>query len=125
MLFRSNANVFSVAFTIILLISIIYFPYRKIASILKYLCAVLLVYLIVPFLSEQNWTEVIRSTFIPTIEFNKDFIMMLVALLGTTISPYLFFWQASMEVEEQKQKNNNKRTKRTEQKQIKTANEQN
>lgn len=99
-----NANIFSVAFTIILLVSIVYFPYRKIAAILKYLCAALLVYMIVPFLSEQNWSEVFKSTFIPTIEFNKDFIMMLVAILGTTISPYLFFWQASMEVEEQKQK---------------------
>jgi Mn2+/Fe2+ NRAMP family transporter len=99
-----SSNIFSVAFTIILLVAIIYFPYRKIASILKYLCAALLVYIIVPFLSKQNWSEVIHSTFIPRIEFNKNFIIMLVAILGTTISPYLFFWQASMEVEEQKQK---------------------
>ena len=50
-----DASFFSVAFTVILLISIIYFPYLKIASILKYLCVVLLVYFVVPFLFNQNW----------------------------------------------------------------------
>lgn len=99
-----NANVFSVLFTIILMVSIIYFPYKRIASALKYLCAALLVYLVVPFLSDQNWSEVFRSAIIPSIQFNKEYIMILVAILGTTISPYLFFWQASMEVEEMKQR---------------------
>jgi len=46
----------------------------------------------------------LKATFIPTIKFNKDFISILVAILGTTISPYLFFWQATMEVEDMKQK---------------------
>ncbi|MEE1884969.1 Nramp family divalent metal transporter [Pedobacter flavus] len=99
-----NANYFSVAFTIILLVLIILLPYRKLASILKYLCLVLLVYLVVPFLTKQDWWAVIKGTFIPTITFDKDFISMLVAILGTTISPYLFFWQATMEVEHMKQK---------------------
>lgn len=97
-----DASYFSVLFTVILLISIIYFPYLKIAAILKYLCIVLLVYLIVPFLFKQDWMAVMKSTFIPTIKFDKDFIGMIVAILGTTISPYLFFWQATMEVEEMK-----------------------
>lgn len=92
--------IFSVVFTGILLVSIIYLPYFKIASILKYLCIVLLVYIFVPFLVQTNWWQIVKSTFIPTIEFNKEFIGILVAILGTTISPYLFFWQASMEVEE-------------------------
>jgi NRAMP (natural resistance-associated macrophage protein)-like metal ion transporter len=99
-----NASVFSILFTIILLVSIIYFPYKRIAAALKYLCAALLVYLVVPFLSDQNWSEVFRSAIIPSIQFNKEYIMILVAILGTTISPYLFFWQASMEVEEMKQR---------------------
>lgn len=99
-----NANYFSVAFTIILLVLIILLPYRKLASILKYLCLVLLVYLVVPFLTKQDWWAVFKGTFIPTITFDKDFIGMLVAILGTTISPYLFFWQATMEVEQMKQK---------------------
>ncbi|MFV8341873.1 NRAMP family divalent metal transporter [Flavobacterium sp. XS2P39] len=97
-----DATFFSVVFTIILLVLIVYLPYQKIASTLKYLCVVLLVYLIVPFLYEQDLMEILKATFIPTIQFNKDYIAILVAILGTTISPYLFFWQASMEVEEMK-----------------------
>lgn len=101
-----NANYFSVVFTLILLGLIIYLPYQRIASILKYLCIVLLVYLIVPFLYKQDWGAVFKAAILPTIEFNKDFIAILVGILGTTISPYLFFWQATMEVEEMKHKKN-------------------
>lgn len=99
-----DANYFSVLFTIILLGLIIYLPYQKIASVLKYLCIVMLVYFIVPFLYKQDIKEIIIATFIPTIKFDKDFIAILVGILGTTISPYLFFWQASVEVEELKNK---------------------
>jgi NRAMP (natural resistance-associated macrophage protein)-like metal ion transporter len=97
-----KATYFSIGFTITLLSLIIYLPYQKIASVLKYLCLVLLVYLIVPFLYKQDWVKVLKATFIPTIRFDKDFISILVAILGTTISPYLFFWQATMEVEDKK-----------------------
>jgi len=99
-----HATYFCIGFTILLLVLIIYLPYQKIASVLKYLCLVLLVYLIVPFLYKQDWIAVLKATFIPTIKFDKDFISILVAILGTTISPYLFFWQANMEVEDKKQK---------------------
>jgi len=95
---------FTIAFTGILIILIIYLPYKKISAILKYLCVFLLLYLVVPFLAEQDWGEIGRHTFIPSIKFNKDFISILVAILGTTISPYLFFWQATMEVEDIKHK---------------------
>lgn len=101
-----DATYFSVVFTLILLLLIIYLPYRKIASVLKYLCLILLVYLIVPFLYKQDIASIFKSTFIPTIKFDKDYIGIIVAILGTTISPYLFFWQATMEVEEVKQKKN-------------------
>ena len=100
-----KATYFSLGFTIMLLVLIIYLPYQKIATVLKYLCLVLLVYLIVPFLYRQNWVAVLKATFIPSIKFDKDFISILVAILGTTISPYLFFWQATMEVEDKKEKN--------------------
>jgi Mn2+/Fe2+ NRAMP family transporter len=60
---------------------------------------------LVPFLYKQDWLLVIKSTFVPTLEFNKEFVGILVGILGTTISPYLFFWQATMEVEEMKHKN--------------------
>ncbi|MCF8449419.1 MAG: divalent metal cation transporter [Taibaiella sp.] len=99
-----NANYFSVAFTVILLGLIIYLPYQKIASVLKYLCIVMLVYFVVPFLYEQDIVEILKATFIPTIELDKKFIAIIVGILGTTISPYLFFWQASVEVEEMKSK---------------------
>lgn len=98
------SHFFTIGFTIILMALIIYLPYKKIAAILKYLCVFLLLYLIVPFLSEQDWGEIAKNTFIPTIKFNRDFIGILVAILGTTISPYLFFWQATMEAEDIKHK---------------------
>jgi NRAMP (natural resistance-associated macrophage protein)-like metal ion transporter len=101
-----EATYFSVVFTVVLLILIIYLPYLRIAAILKYLCIVLLVYLIVPFLYHQDWLLILKSAFVPTIHFNKEFMGILVGILGTTISPYLFFWQASMEVEEMKHKKN-------------------
>ena len=94
-----HAIYFSIVFTVILLVLIIYLPYQRIASVLKYLCIVLLVYMVVPFLFKQDWIDILKSTFIPTIKFDKNFISILVAILGTTISPYLFFWQATMEVE--------------------------
>lgn len=99
---KIHAIFFSIAFTIILLVLIILLPYQKIAAVLKYLCIVLLVYLVVPFLYQQNWLAILKGTFIPHITFDKNFISILVAILGTTISPYLFFWQATMEVEERK-----------------------
>lgn len=99
-----KATYFSIIFTVVLLMLIIYLPYQRIAAVLKYLCLILLVYLMVPFLYKQDWMAVLKATFIPTIKFDKDFISILVAILGTTISPYLFFWQATMEVEEKRKK---------------------
>jgi Mn2+/Fe2+ NRAMP family transporter len=97
-----KATYCSVFFTILLLGVIVYLPYQKFAAILKYLCVVLLVYLIVPFFYKQDWAAVAKATVIPTIQLNKEFMGILVAILGTTISPYLFFWQATMEVEERR-----------------------
>ena len=99
-----DQNYFSVLFTVILLMMIIYFPYQRIAAILKNLCVVMLVYFIVPFLFKQDLVGIIKATFIPTMEWNKAYIAVIVGILGTTISPYLFFWQASVEVEEMKNK---------------------
>lgn len=99
-----DATYFSVFFTLLLIGLIIYLPYQKIAAALKYLCIVMLVYFVVPFLYKQDISEILNATFIPSIKFDKDFIAILVGILGTTISPYLFFWQASVEVEEMKHK---------------------
>ncbi|MHA8076285.1 NRAMP family divalent metal transporter [Aquirufa sp. TARAVU-A1A] len=99
-----EATYFSVLFTIILLGLIIYLPYQKIASTLKYLCIVMLVYFVVPFLYKQDFGQILSSTFIPKFEFSKAYLAIIVGILGTTISPYLFFWQASVEVEEMQHK---------------------
>ena len=77
-------------------------PYSKIVSVLKYLCLSLLLYIAVPFFTHPDWLKVLKATFIPTIKFDRDFIEILVAILGTTISPYLFFWQVTMEAEDVK-----------------------
>ena len=92
--------VFGIIFTILLIGVIIRFPYQKLAYVLKWLCLSLLLYIVVPFLVHANWTDVLKSTFIPAFHFNKAFFEIIVAILGTTISPYLFFWQATMEAED-------------------------
>lgn len=99
-----HAIYFSVFFTILILVMIIYLSYKKIALILKYMCIVMLVYFIIPFLYQQDLIAIIKSTFLPTVIFDEKFIAILVGILGTTISPYLFFWQASVEVEEMNSK---------------------
>jgi Mn2+/Fe2+ NRAMP family transporter len=91
---------FSIIITALLIFFIIKFPYTKLAAILKWLCLSLFLYAIVPFLVHADWVKVINSTFIPKFHFNKAFWGILVAILGTTISPYLFFWQATMEAED-------------------------
>lgn len=91
-------------FTMLAATLIIYFmvflSYKKLEIILKWLTLVLLVYLVVPFLVHVNILEVVSAVVFPKIEFTKEYIAIIVAILGTTISPYLFFWEASMEVEE-------------------------
>jgi NRAMP (natural resistance-associated macrophage protein)-like metal ion transporter len=93
-------SVFCVLVTALLMFVIIKFPYQKIAGILKWLCLALLLYLFVPFMVKQDWILVAKNTFIPVIKFDKNFFSIIVAILGTTISPYLFFWQATMEAED-------------------------
>lgn len=94
---------FSVFFTGLILGAVIVYPYQRVAAILKWLCATLLLYLVVPFLVRQDWLNVLRQTFIPQFQFTKAFASILVAILGTTISPYLFFWQTDMEAEAMQQ----------------------
>ena len=75
--------------------------YRLIASIFKWLTLVLFAYIGAAFLAKPDWGEVLRHTVVPTIRFDSGYLAALVAILGTTISPYLFFWQTSQEVEEE------------------------
>ena len=80
--------------------------YRLIEKIFRWLTVSLFAYIGAAFLAHPNWSAVLRGTFVPTLRFDSSYLSMLVAILGTTISPYLFFWQASQEVEEQKSKQN-------------------
>jgi NRAMP (natural resistance-associated macrophage protein)-like metal ion transporter len=98
------AFLFSIVFTAILMFVIIQYSYQKMAGLLKWLCLALLFYLVIPFLVHPDWAAVARHTFIPEIHLNKEFLGILVAILGTTISPYLFFWQATMEAEDMEHK---------------------
>lgn len=103
-------NLFCLFITILLTITIIYLSYEQMVRILKYMCLSLLFYLVIPFLTETQWLSVLRSTFIPSLHFDKEFIEIMVAILGTTISPYMFFWQATMAAEENKKRKKNLNT---------------
>ena len=96
--------IFSIVFTGILMYSIVFWNYRKISNVLKWLCLTLFSYILIPFISHTDWLDVMKNTLIPSFENSKVFYLTLVGILGTTISPYLFFWQASMEVEETNQR---------------------
>jgi len=74
--------------------------FARIALIFKVLCAALLAYLVVAVLVTHQWGSVLTHTVVPHIEFNKAYLALLVAILGTTISPYLFFWQSAHRLEE-------------------------
>lgn len=94
--------VWLVCFIAIILPLQILLDYPRYARVLKWLCLALLAYVIVAFTIHVDWFSVIRATFVPQIRFEKEYFLMLVALLGTTISPYLYVWQSSEEVEEEK-----------------------
>ena len=79
----------------------IFVSYSTYSRILKYLTFSLFSYIIAGFIVKQNWIQILKSTVLPTIHFSKEYLLNIVAILGTTISPYLFFWQADEEVEEE------------------------
>jgi NRAMP (natural resistance-associated macrophage protein)-like metal ion transporter len=79
---------------------LIWTSYTLIARVFKWLALVLFAYVITAFLAHPDWATVFHGTFIPHVEWTRSYMSVLVGILGTTISPYLFFWQASQEVEE-------------------------
>ena len=86
--------------------------YRLIMKIFKWLTLSLFAYVIAAFLAKPDWWAVAKATFFPQISFTSDYITTIVAILGTTISPYLFFWEASEEVEEEKSEGRTKLSER-------------
>ena len=80
-------------------------PYHRYAKVLRWLCLSLLAYVAVLFVAQVDWVRVASATLLPQIDFNRTSLELMIALAGTTISPYLFFWQAAEEVEERDEPN--------------------
>lgn len=89
------------AITLITLGLEVFVEYKRYAKFLRWLTFSLFAYVLVVFIVRQDWSQALVSTFLPNGELNRDYLLNIVAVLGTTISPYLFFWQASQEVEEE------------------------
>jgi NRAMP (natural resistance-associated macrophage protein)-like metal ion transporter len=99
-----NARLFVVFFGLGILFATVKFSYARLANTFKWLALVLFAYVITAFMAKPDWPRVLHDTFVPTLPHNHAQWSTLVAILGTTISPYLFFWQASQEIEEEKVK---------------------
>ena len=91
-----------VMFALVLGFTEIVIPYHRYAKVLRWLCLSLLAYVAVLFVAQVDWQQVLVSTVIPSFDFSKLSFELLIALAGTTISPYLFFWQAAEEVEDRR-----------------------
>ena len=91
----------AVGFAAVILMLEILVSYKTYIRILKWLAMALFAYLITALLVQVPWLEVLKATFIPHIEWNKEFLFIIVAIFGTTISPYLFFWETSNVVEDE------------------------
>lgn len=102
MLTGINSHVCVVMFGIAIAFATIRFRYHQIAGVMKWLALTLFAYVITAFVTSPDWSTVLHDTFVPSLPRDRNGWQSLVAILGTTISPYLFFWQSSQEVEEEK-----------------------
>jgi NRAMP (natural resistance-associated macrophage protein)-like metal ion transporter len=102
MLSGVNAHLLVIVFALLISWATVRLEYHQIANVLKWLVLVLFAYPITAFVVGADWSKVLRATLVPSVPHTRDEWSTLVAILGTTISPYLFFWQASEEVEEEK-----------------------
>jgi NRAMP (natural resistance-associated macrophage protein)-like metal ion transporter len=97
-----HALVWTPLFAGLIVVLLIWSSYRHMARVFKYLTLVLFAYVAAAFLAHPHWPEVIKATFVPHVEWSAGYLATFVAILGTTISPYLFFWQTAQEVEEER-----------------------
>ncbi|MGD1069143.1 MAG: Nramp family divalent metal transporter [Bryobacteraceae bacterium] len=107
-----KSTVWSPIIALVLVATVVFASYRTIASIFKWLTLVLFAYVITAFLVKPDWTHVLRATIVPEIQWTPQYFAVLVGIFGTTISPYLFFWQSSQEVEEERAMGRNTVAKR-------------
>lgn len=103
LIFPINFVILTLIFTSFILILEIFTSYKIYAKILKWLAFALIAYPITVFMVHQPWMTLLKATFIPHFEFSFAFLFIITGVLGTTISPYMFFWQTSEEVEEEKE----------------------
>ena len=102
MLVGIDSRYFVILFGLAISVATVQFRYHQIANVLKWLALTLFAYVITGFVIGPDWSKVAHDTFVPSLPKGHEGWAMLVAILGTTISPYLFFWQSSQEVEEEK-----------------------
>jgi NRAMP (natural resistance-associated macrophage protein)-like metal ion transporter len=102
---------YALMFGAVCLVLEVWLPYHSYAGLLKFLALVLLFYVAAAFSVKIPWAEVARATLIPGVSLDRDMILTIVAVFGTTISPYLFFWQASQEAEESRLSHRHKSAK--------------
>ena len=100
LLLGGSARIFSVIVGILCLALQVFLRYERYVGYLKWLTLALLSYVAVVFMVHVPWTEAIRQLVFPSLHFDHDTILIIVAVFGTTISPYLFFWQAAQEMED-------------------------
>ena len=103
LLFPLPFAVFALLVTVAILTLEIFLSYKAYARILKWLTLALLAYPLTVFIVAEPWPTILRATFLPHLEFNFQFLFVITGVLGTTISPYMFFWQASEETEEERE----------------------
>ncbi|MBI4058650.1 divalent metal cation transporter [Candidatus Microgenomates bacterium] len=97
-----NPLLIALVFSLVIIIFMIYFPYRVLAAIFKWLTLALFAYIATALLVVDDWQTIFLNTILPHISLDREQLLLIVAILGTTISPYLFFWQASEEAEEKR-----------------------
>jgi NRAMP (natural resistance-associated macrophage protein)-like metal ion transporter len=100
LLFGGSSAFYCIALCFLSLLLQIYMPYKRYTSVLKWVTFSLFAYIGVAFVVEVDWGQALRATFVPRISLKTEYLAALVAVFGTTISPYLFFWQSAEEVEE-------------------------
>jgi NRAMP (natural resistance-associated macrophage protein)-like metal ion transporter len=100
LLVGGNLLLYAIVFGAASLLLQVYVPYRIHVRYLKWLTWALFAYVLTAFVVRVPWTQALRSTLIPSVSVDPEYLMALIAVLGTTISPYLFFWQTSQEVED-------------------------
>jgi len=101
MIAGGSSALWAIVTTLFIIILEIFISYKVYANLLKWLTVFFLAYVVTAFIIPQDWGQIVRSLVVPHMEYSKLFLITAVGFLGTTISPYLFFWQASEEVEEQ------------------------